>query len=265
MWRVGLGFRRDLVDFFGQKTLPHFVEFAPENWMNIGGRWGRALSQVVERYPVLLHGLSLSLGSPEPLDLELLSSIKRFIERTGAEVYSEHLSFSKCDNAHLYDLLPIPFCQEAVDHVVGRIRKVQDFLGRRIAIENVSYYTTIDPEMDELTFIRSVIEAADCDLLLDVNNVYVNAYNHGYDAKTFIDGLPLERVVYIHMAGHRDGEIKIDTHGEAVCEDVYDLLSYVVPKLNPLPVLLERDSNFPAFEDLEQEMERIHDICGAVA
>lgn len=258
---VGLGFRRDLADVLiaSEPGLPHFVEFAPENWMGIGGRWGKKVSQVVERYPVLLHGLSLSLGSPEPLDWELLKNIKAFIEWTGAEIYSEHLSFSKCGNAHLYDLLPLPFTEEAVKHVSLRIREAQDFLGRRIAIENVTYYTTLESEMDEATFISSVLEEADCDLLLDINNVYINAHNHSYDPKAFLNKLPMERLVYIHIAGHKNEEgYKRDTHAHPICNEVYDLLAWLKPKV---PILLERDDNCSDFEELKKEMERVAAVC----
>jgi uncharacterized protein len=261
---VGIGYRRELNGaLLEEKTLtPQFVEFAPENWMGTGGFWGHAVQQVCERYPVLCHGLSLSLGSPEPLDWAFLEQLKSFLDRASVEVFSEHLSYSKCDNAHLYDLLPLPFREDVVKHVAARIRQVQEFLERRIAIENISYYTPVAPEMDEATFIRSVVEEADCALLLDVNNVYVNAHNHRYDARTFLGALPLERVVYIHMAGHEDvaEDLKIDTHGEPICEEVYDLFEWTVERLDPVPVLLERDHKIPDPQELQRELDRLQAI-----
>ncbi|HEY0609598.1 MAG TPA: DUF692 domain-containing protein, partial [Chitinophaga sp.] len=209
------------------------------------------------------HGLSLSVGSPDELDLAFLKKVKDFLRETNAQIYSEHLSYSKCDNAHLYDLLPIPFTQEAVKHVSSRIRQVQDFLERRIAIEIVSYYTPVAPEMTEIAFIIAVLQEADCDLLLDVNNVYVNGFNHQYNAKAFIDQLPLERVRYIHMAGHEKvaEDLIIDTHGEAIIDPVYDLFAYTMQRLGrDVPVLLERDFNIPELEELQVEIDRLQAI-----
>lgn len=263
--RVGIGFRRDLIQSILDDEgafAPSFVELAPENWMNIGGHWKHILDQVAERYPITSHGLSLSLGSPEDLDWEFLRFVKKFLDDYSVEIYSEHLSYCKCDNAHLYELLPIPFTEDAVKHVSRRIRQVQDFLGRKIAIENVSYYTPVAPEMDEATFISSILEESDCELLLDVNNVYVNSFNHKYDAKTFIEALPLDRVAYIHMAGHHQEseDLIIDTHGAAIIDPVYDLFDWTIQRLNPVPVLLERDFNFPEFDELLGEMNRLKSI-----
>ena len=264
---IGLGLRRDLVSELLETTssLPNFVELAPENWMEVGGRWGKVLREVAEKYPITCHGLSLSLGSPEDLDWEFLKKIKEFFEDVPVQIYSEHLSFNKCHNAHLYDLLPIPFREDAVKHVASRIIQVQDFLERKIAIENVSYYTPVAPEMSEAGFLRSVAEEADCHLLLDVNNVYVNAFNHGYEAKKFITEIPLERVAYIHMAGHeqRTPELIIDTHGEAIIDPVYELFEWTIEKIKPVFVLLERDYNFPEYEELEAEMKRLQEIMNA--
>ena len=172
------------------------------------------------------------------------------------------MSYSKCDNAHLYDLLPIPFREDAVKHVAARIRQVQDFLERKIAIENVSYYTPVAPELDEATFIRAIVQESDCNLLLDVNNVFVNAFNHGYNAKEFIQKLPLDRVAYIHMAGHeqKSPTLIIDTHGQAVIDPVFDLFEWTLDSIKPVPVLLERDFNFPQFAELEGELSRLQTI-----
>lgn len=261
---VGLGFRKEIADeFLSQKHIqPSFIELAPENWIDMGGYWKRKLDEAADIYPITTHGLSLSLGSSEPLDQGFLKSVKSFLESYNVRVYSEHLSYTKASNAHLYDLLPIPFREDAIRHIVGRIKQVQDFLGRRIAIENVSYYTPVAAEIDEATFIRTIAEEADCHLLLDVNNVYVNAFNHNYNAQEFIDQMPLERVAYIHMAGHEQVEedLIIDTHGEAIIDPVYDLFRYTVQRTPNVPVLLERDFNFPEMEELNNEMHQLREI-----
>ncbi|GAA0564913.1 HvfB family MNIO-type RiPP peptide maturase [Chitinophaga japonensis] len=262
---VGIGFRKDFAATLLQSPSfhPAFIEVAPENWIGVGGYWKKMFRQALEKYPLYTHGLSLSIGSPDELDLVFLQQVKRFLQETNARVYSEHLSYSKCDNAHLYDLLPIPFTTDAVQHVSRRIRQVQDLLERRIAIEIVSYYTPVAPELTEIAFINAILQEADCDLLLDVNNVYVNAFNHQYDAKAFIDQLPLERVSYIHMAGHEQvsEDLIIDTHGEAIIDPVYDLFAYTMQQLgHDVPVLLERDFNIPALDELQQEMDRLQAI-----
>ncbi|WP_298734588.1 DUF692 domain-containing protein [uncultured Chitinophaga sp.] len=262
---VGIGFRKDFAAALLESPFfhPAFIEVAPENWIGVGGYWKKLFRQALEQYPLFTHGLSLSVGSPDELDLVFLGKVKDFLRETNAQIYSEHLSYSKCDNAHLYDLLPIPFTQEAVKHVSRRIRQVQDFLERRIAIEIVSYYTPVAPEMTEIAFINAVLQEADCDLLLDVNNVYVNGFNHQYNAKAFIDQLPMERVRYIHMAGHEKvaEDLIIDTHGEAIIDPVYDLFAYTVQRLDrDVPVLLERDFNIPELEALQQEIDRLQAI-----
>jgi uncharacterized protein (UPF0276 family) len=263
---VGIGFRKDFgEDFFGSEILqPSFIEFAPENWMNIGGYWKKILKRLSEQYPITAHGLSLSIGSPEELDWHFLKQIKQFLKDYNIKVYSEHLSYSKCNNAHLYDLLPIPFRYDAVKHIVERINQVQDFLERKITLEIVSYYTPVAAEMSEIEFINSIILDSGCNLLLDVNNIYVNAFNHKYDAANFIDNLPLDKVSYIHMAGHEkvSDDLIIDTHGQPIIHPVYELFEYTINKLeNPVPVLLERDFNIPEFEELAFEMNELERIC----
>ena len=266
---VGIGYRKDFAEEFLQSEIlkPAFIEVAPENWIGVGGYWKKQFQKVLENYPLFTHGLSLSIGSPDELDFDFLKKIKLFLNETGAKVYSEHLSYAKCDNAHLYDLLPIPFTEDAVKHVSERIRTVQDLLERKIAIEIVSYYTPVAPEISEIDFINSILEEADCDLLLDVNNVYVNSFNHQYDAKEFINRLPMERVNYIHMAGHEkvSDTLIIDTHGEAIIDPVYDLFEHTMRQLNrDVPVLLERDFNIPELEDLQNEMNRLSSIKKSV-
>ncbi len=263
---VGVGFRKDFAEEFleGKDLTPAFLEVAPENWMEIGGYWKKVFNKVAEQYPIYSHGLSLSIGSPEELDWNFLKRVKSFLQEYEIKIYSEHLSYSKCDNAHLYDLLPIPFRWDAVKHISERIKSVQEFLERKIAIEIVSYYTPVAAEMSEVEFISSIVKEADCNLLLDVNNIYVNAFNHKYDAKDFIENLPLEKVEYIHMAGHEQvaPDLIIDTHGEPIIDPVYELFDFTVRKLpNTVPVLLERDFNIPELKELQYELNRLENIC----
>jgi hypothetical protein len=258
---AGLGFRRELVPAL-KSHVPDaidFFELAPENWIELGGAYGRDLRTFTERYPFVCHGLSLSLGGPAPLDDMLLHKTRQFMDAHGIQLYTEHLSYCS-DDGHLYDLLPIPFTEEAVKYVAARIRRAQDILQRRIAIENASYYTAAPiAEMDELAFIRAVLDEVDCDLHLDVNNVYVNSVNHRYDALEFIRALPTERIVYLHMAGHYSeaADLLIDTHGADVIEPVWSLLDATYRIHGVAPTLLERDFNIPPLADLVREVEQI--------
>lgn len=264
---AGLGLRRALMDDLFEVrpplTAPDFLEVAPENWIGVGGRLGRRFQALTERYPFLLHGLSLSIGSRDPLDLELVGAVGRFMTAHGITTYSEHLSYCS-DGGHLYDLMPLPFTGEAVHHVAARIRQVQDLLGMRIAMENVSYYAPLGGELTELQFLSAVLEEADCDLLLDVNNVYVNSINHTYDAEAFINALPSNRIRYLHIAGHYDEapDLKVDTHGADVIGPVWALLAKTYERHGVRPTLLERDFNLPAFADLLREVRDIREIQG---
>lgn len=261
---TGIGFRRDFSEELlrGRLLHPEFIEFAPENWMDMGGYWGRIIREAVEKFPVHAHGLSLSIGSPDDLDWDFIRKLKVFLDENQVDVYSEHLSYTKAANAHLYDLLPIPFREDAVKHIAQRIREVQDYLERKIAIENVSYYTPVAAEMDEATFVKSVVEEAGCDLLLDVNNVYVNAFNHQYDARKYISQLPLDKVAYIHMAGHEqiEPDLIIDTHGQPIIDPVYDLFEWTIQRIEPVPVLLERDFNYGDLDQMEAELNKLKKI-----
>ncbi|MCF7749867.1 DUF692 domain-containing protein [Bacillus subtilis subsp. subtilis] len=257
---TGLGLRRALLPALRQAPVGDFdfLECAPENWIGVGGPAGDALAELASRHPLNCHGLSLSLGSTAALDTGLLTQVGRFLDRHRVPLYSEHLSYCS-DQGHLYDLLPIPFTEEAVRHTASRIARVQDLLGRRIAVENVSYYLAPAPAMDELAFTNAVLAEADCDLLLDVNNVYVNACNHGYDADRFIAGLPAQRIVCLHVAGHLDQaqDLKIDTHGSAVIDPVWALLARTYARIGSRPTLLERDFNFPPYAELQGELHTI--------
>lgn len=265
---AGLGLRRALLDELIEAPAGafDFLECAPDNWIGVGGVLGEKLATLSARHPLSCHGLSLSLGGPDPLDRAFLRRTRDFLERHQVALYSEHLSYCSADG-HLYDLLPIPFTEEAVRHVATRIRDVQDALGRRIAIENVSYYAAPFRAMSETEFVTAVLAEADCDLLLDVNNVYVNAINHGDDARAFIDAMPTARIASLHIAGHYDEacDLKIDTHGAAVKDAVWALLAHAYRVHGLRPTLLERDFNFPPLAVLLGEVERIRELQAAVA
>jgi uncharacterized protein (UPF0276 family) len=258
---AGLGLRRELRAALKAEAPPavRFLELAPENWIDVGGASGKSLRRLTERYPVVCHGLSLSLGGALPLDEMFLTRVRKFIRAHGVPLYTEHLSYTT-DDGQLYDLLPIPFTGDAVRHVARRIRRTQEILETRIAVENASFYVAAPiAEMSELEFINAVLHEADCWLHLDVNNTYVNSVNFGYDPVEFMRGLHAQRVVYMHMAGHyREGEdLAIDTHGEDVADPVWALLDAAYGIFGVHPTLLERDFNIPALDRLIAEVERI--------
>lgn len=256
---AGLGLRREFLDELlavqQPQLKPDFLEIAPENWLGFGGKHARKLRQFSEQYPMLCHGLSLSLGGLQPINRDFVQRIKAFLDEHQIVAYSEHLSYTN-DGGYLYDLLPIPMTQQAVDYVAQRIVQVQDILGRRLIIENVSTYAMPNAEMTEAEFVTAVLAQADCDLLLDVNNVYVNSINHGSDAQAFIKAMPPQRVRYLHMAGHyvQQPDLLIDTHGAAICSDVWDLLDFSYQHVGIKPTLLERDFNIDSFSGLLDEV-----------
>lgn len=258
---AGLGLRREFLPDL-RTGIPgeiDFFELAPENWMEIGGSWRKDLFRVSEQRPIVAHGLSLSLGGPAPLDEAFLRRVGRFLDQYDIDLYTEHLSWCS-DDGHLYDLLPIPFTDEAVRHVAARIRRTQDILGRRIAVENASYYVAPPVSaMSEGEFIRRVLEEADCGLHLDVNNVYVNSINFGFDPWRFIASLPAKRVVYLHVAGHyrEADDLIIDTHAANVIDPVWELLDRTYAHLGTPPTLLERDFNIPPLPELVGEVRKI--------
>lgn len=259
---AGLGLRRSLLEPLREcASLPDFLEVAPENWIGVGGAVGRRLRAFSERTPLVCHGLALNLGGRAPLDRDHIARVGAFLALHQVPCYSEHLSYC-ADDGHLYDLLPLPFTAEAAHHTAARIRQVQDQLGRRIAVENISYYAAPGQEMSEPDFIRAVVEDADCDLLLDVNNVYVNSINHGYDAHAFIDALPTARIAYLHVAGHHveDDGLIVDTHGAAVIDPVWQLLHHTYARHGVQPTLLERDFNLPPLTELLVELGQIKSL-----
>lgn len=260
---AGLGLRRPILDKLMADPPGDidFMEIAPENWIHVGGSAGKKLRFFTERYPFLIHGLSLSIGSPAPLDEQLVRDIKDFMAEHKIRKYSEHLSASG-DDGHLYDLMPIPFTEEAVKHVAARVRRVQDILEQRIALENVSYYAPLDTTMSEREFLLAVLEESDCDLLLDINNIVVNSINHRYDASAFLRAMPAERISYFHQAGHyvEAEDLRIDTHGAPVDKLAWALLEEAYDLFGPVPTLLERDFNFPPMEELLDELHRIQQL-----
>jgi hypothetical protein len=259
----GLGLRRDLMPALAQSRQPiiDFMEVAPENWINIGGSLGKQFRSFTERYPFVFHGLSLSIGSPSPIDVSLVKNIKTLMQQHQVSIYSEHLTYCS-DDGHLYDLMPIPFTEEAVKYVSQRIRQVQDILEQPIAMENASYYAAPAQEMSEIEFINAVLEESDCNLLLDVNNIYVNSINHQYDPVEFLHALPGDRIAYGHIAGHYDeaDDLKVDTHGADVKPDVWHLLEQAYQRFGVFPTLLERDFNFPPLDELLGEVAQIRQV-----
>jgi uncharacterized protein len=263
---AGLGLRRGIIDILLEAPPDDvdFMEIAPENWIGVGGKLGRKLRFFTDRYRFLLHGLSLGIGGPAPLDETLLQNIKAFMNEHGIQSYSEHLSYCG-DDGHLYDLMPIPFTEEAVAYVAARVRRAQDILERRIALENVSYYAATDSSLSEIEFTSAVLDEADCDLLLDINNIVVNSINHSYNAREFMLAMPKHRVRYFHQAGHyvESEDLRVDTHGAAVGDAAWDLLAEAYSHFGPLPTLLERDFNFPPIEELLSEVRRIKSMQAA--
>ena len=259
---AGLGARRSFMSELLSKEdilrLPDFFEVAPENWIGMGGRYAKQLRAYSERFSMVAHGLSLSIGGLKPLDADFLLALKKFINTHHIQCYSEHLSYTG-DAGHLYDLLPIPFTESAVNHVAQRVMQVQDVLGQRIALENVSYYAAPCQDLNELEFLLAVLNKADCDLMLDVNNVFVNSINHRFDPYQFISALPKERIRYLHIAGHyvEAEDLRIDTHGDAICDDVWQLLAHTYQQHGVLATLLERDFNIPPLEELLAEVQQI--------
>lgn len=261
---AGLGFRRELIDEL-KLRVPQcidFFEIAPENWLRLGGALARDLSIFTERYPFVCHGLSLSIGGPTALNEGLIKDIGSFMAQNRITLYTEHLAYCS-DDGYLYDLLPIPFTEEAVRYVVDRVCRVQDILGQKIALENTSYYAALpDSTMTEFDFLTAVVESADCLIHLDVNNVYVNSVNHNYDPRAFIRFLPSKRIVYLHIAGHDKvaDDLLVDTHGTPVINPVWDLLAYAYSVHGVHPTLLERDSRMPSLAHLEKEIMHIAHI-----
>ncbi|MFT4823059.1 MAG: hypothetical protein ACJASY_002117 [Halioglobus sp.] len=260
---AGLGLRRALLGplLSMQHDSVDFMEVAPENWIGVGGRFGKQFRELAERYTIGFHGLSLDIGGPDPIDVELVQSVRELMDEIEAPIYSEHLTYCAAQG-HLYDLLPIPFTEEAVHYVASRVKQVQDIIGQPLVLENASYYAQAHTDLTESEFVTAVLEEANCELLLDVNNIYVNSINHRYNALKYLDSLPLDRVRYIHVAGHFNEaeDLKVDTHGDDVIEDVWELLAAAYERIGSVPTLLERDFNLPPISDLLEEVGRIRTL-----
>ncbi len=289
--RVGLGLRWEFIDELVQRSAPgagalpaiDFLEIAPENYMRRGGWHPRALAELAGRYPLLTHGLTLSLGGVEPLDAGYLADLRAFLRDVASPWHSDHLCFGSVEGRNLHDLLPLGFRKATVARLADRIRRAQDAIGVPLAVENVSYY--LHPgraEMDEAEFIARVCEASGCKLMLDVNNAYVNAQNFGFDIDAWMNVVPLDRVVQVHVAGHQwfaadaaglgaerephaEGALIIDTHGADVPDPVLELLGRVLPRIGAVPVVLERDQNVPDLDGLLAELARIRRVCERVS
>ncbi|UPG86277.1 DUF692 domain-containing protein [Luteibacter aegosomatis] len=260
----GLGLRREFASTLAHeppRTDFDFLEVVPDNWMRVGGESARIIDALAERYPMVAHSLSLSIGDAQPLDRDYLDRIKAFLDRFGITVYGDHVSLSRDSRGYLYELIPMPRTEASLGFLVAKIRAVQDHLERRIALENISYYHEEPGQMPEAEFLARMIEGAGCALLLDVNNVYVNARNHGWDAQAFLDALPADAVAYYHVAGHLDagpGERVLDTHGTDVAEAVMSLGAYAVRRFGHRPVVLERDNNVPGLATLCAELNVVY-------
>ncbi len=260
---VGLGLRRELAaETMVNKDAIDWLELVPENYMDLGGKTRQRLDDALEKFPLVTHGVNLSIGSTDELSQDYLSSISRLLNKIDAPWWSDHLCFTSIENSYLHDLLPLPLSAEALKHVVKRVKTAQHVVGRPFLLENISYYMEMPgDQMEEVDFLAQVLEKADCGLLLDVNNVYVNSVNHNFDPYRYLDRLPLERTVQIHVAGHSHGdELLIDTHGAPVIEPVFELLEYVLKRTDVKAIMLERDQNYPQFSEILAELAQIRDI-----
>lgn len=261
---IGLGLRREIADeTFDHASEIDWLEVIPENYMGLGGMAKERLERALSAFPLVSHGVNLSIGSTDDLNKDYLKSLKALLDRINAPWWSDHLCFTTIGGAYMHDLLPLPFTREAVKHIADRIRRVQDYIERPFLLENISFYMNMPgSEMTDGQFLSEIVEKADCGLLLDVNNVYVNSLNHGFDPLDYLREIPIERTVQMHVAGHRRiGDYVIDTHGAALIEPVYELLRWVLARTKVHGVLLERDQNFPPFAELVQELRMIRSIA----
>lgn len=262
----GLGLRSEhILDVIPSGFSPDWLEITPENWMHLPYHYKEAFEKVISKFPIMTHGLSLSVGSPEALDMGFLKELKTFLDKYKIEHYSEHLSFSSFEGGQTYELLPLPLTRKMIEHVSDRVKKVEDFLGRGLILENATYYTVPYAEMQELDFMNEVMHKSGAKMLLDVNNVFVNSRNHNFDAKAYIKGLEHDKVAYMHVAGHKyyeEDDVIIDTHGADVCNSVWELLDFTLGHVN-VPVMIERDNDIPCFEDMRKEYNILEKIVAS--
>ena len=262
----GLGLRpQHYAEILDADTPPpiDWFEIISENYMVDGGRPRHMLDRVRERYPLVMHGVSMSIASTAPLDFDYLTRLKSLADTVNPRWISDHLCWTGVHGVNLHDLLPVPYTEEALAHISGRISQVQDFLGRRIAIENVSSYIEFsESEMSEWDFVAELASRADCWLLLDVNNVFVSGRNHRFDDAGFVEAIPAERVVQFHLAGHSEGEdCLIDTHDQPICDEVFALYRKAVARFGPVSTMIERDANIPPLAELLDELNRAREIA----
>lgn len=264
----GLGLRTDHYrDFIERKPAVDWLEVISENYMVPGGKPLHFLDRIRRDYPMVMHGVSLSIGSTDALNWDYLRELKQLIERVEPAWVSDHLCWTGVDHQNLHDLLPMPYTEVALSHLVERISRAQDFLGRRILMENVSSYVAYAAdEMSEWEFVAELARRADCHLLFDVNNVFVSSVNHGFDPRAYVDAMPRERVKQIHLAGHEDhGDYIIDTHDHPIRDDVWDLYAYTIARLGSVPTMIERDDNIPPLDELLAELEVAKIRCAQAA
>jgi len=263
----GLGLRSDfLLDIKKSKFQPDWWEVTPENWMHMPKIFEKSFEEAVFSRPTVAHGLSLSIGSADKLNRKFVKQIKTFLDRYNIEFYSEHLSFSSIDNKQSYELLPVPMTKKMVNIIADRVKEVEDIIQRNLILENATYYLVPYSEMREVDFINEVMEKSGAQMLLDVNNVFVNSVNHSFKARKFIDEIDKSKVAYMHMAGHyfdEESSLKIDSHGMPICSGVWKLLDYTLKQIDA-PVMIERDNNVPPLKELAVEYKRMESICKAV-
>lgn len=258
----GLGLRREFLDsVLDSSNKVDFFEVTPENWITTPTKHLRTFEKVLERYPVVAHGVSLSIGSDFSLDTHFLKKIKEFLDRYEIKTYSEHLSFASLDNRQSYELLPLPMTHSMMERLCERIDFVQNYLQRELVLENATYYYTPESQMGELEFFNGVFQKSGAKMLLDINNVFVNSFNHQFDPYRYIDGIDLKNVSYYHMAGHFEHSetLWIDSHGMPIKDEVIDLMTYTLRRFKA-PVLLERDNNIPMYDEIFDEYKKLKEI-----
>jgi uncharacterized protein (UPF0276 family) len=260
----GLGLRKDHYEtVLKERPRVDWFEILSENYMVDGGKPLHYLDKIREHYPMVMHGVSMSIGSSEPLNWEYLRQLKDLVQRVEPKWISDHLCWTGVDGINLHDLMPLPYTEEAIQHVVDRVNQVQDFLGRQLLLENVSSYLSYsDSQISEWEFLREIAERADCLILLDINNIYVSAYNHNFDPVTYLQAMPDERVYQFHLAGHTQQEnLIIDTHDQAIADPVFELYAKAVAHFGRVSTMIERDDNIPPLPELLQELDRVRAIA----
>ncbi|MBB5019022.1 hypothetical protein HNQ59_002320 [Chitinivorax tropicus] len=263
----GLGLRTDhYTEILDQRPAIDWFEIISENYLVPGGKPLHFLDRIREHYPMVMHGVSLSVGASDPLDMTYLHALKQLIARVEPAWVSDHLCWTGIGGHNAHDLLPLPYTEEAIRHVATRVMQVQDFLGRQILLENVSSYVSYQAsQMPEWTFLAEIANRADCLILLDVNNIYVSSVNHGFDPQAFLHGVPADRVQQIHLAGHtNEGHYLVDTHDHPVPDPVWALYRDTIQRLGAVSTMIERDDDIPPLATLLGELEQARQIAGDV-